>query len=151
MPRRLILVALLLVATACSDCAAACKAGITFYVSQVTGAMAPGTKEVLTACFDGSCQKVDLSRTTTGPTLFLAFPGVGKPGSHTLSVTGGSSMKGEYRGELPVVRQTTGGGSCATCALAAVQIAADGSLAVGRTLPPGSTAPTNASATTTGG
>ena len=144
MIRRIALVAVALTMVACSTCTTKCTGGITFLVADVAGALARGTTESLTICFDGPCQNVTISRANAGGSIFLAFSGVGKDVDHTLTVTGAGALKGEYSGKLTSYVQKPSGG-CKSCALATVKIGADG------TLTPGVPAPTVTGVTSTTG
>ena len=155
--RRLALAVVALTLVACtSDCRSACKSGITFYVAEVAGALKRGGSEPATICFDGSCQDVKISRDMVGGTVFLQFDGVGKAIDHDLTVKGTGSFKGEYKGKIVSYVQAPGSG-CATCSLATVKIAADGTITPGVPKPPvttttfGVAVPTAAVATTTTG
>lgn len=125
--RRLALVAVALVAVACSSCDKPCKEGITFYVADVAGALSRGGEVPLKICFDGSCQDLTITRDNVGGSTFLSFSGVGKQGDHELTVTSTTSLKGNYKGPIYSYSQDPGG-DCKTCALATVKIGADGTL-----------------------
>ena len=132
MLRRFLLAAVIVVLAACSDCGASCKEGISFYVSDAAGALAPGRKEDLQICFDGACKTTTLSRSNVGGTVFLAFSGVGKSGDHTITLTSTGALKGTYTGPLTTYTQTTKGSCTSKCPVAAVKIGADGSLTPGK-------------------
>ena len=153
MLRRSVLLAVLLVLAACSAGSnGKCKEGITFYVADVTGAMAPGTSEQLRICFDGTCKEVKVSRADSGPTVFLEFGGMGRDGDHTITVTGTGSLKGEYKGPLSTFTQKPNSGG--SCELGAVKISSDGTITPGSAIPPETAPPTTAAAeatATTGG
>jgi hypothetical protein len=153
MLRRSILLALVpvLALAACGDdCDSPCKGGITFYVADVTGALAPGTREQLRICFDDSCKDVTVSRAESGPTVFLAFGGAGGKDDHTITVTGTGSLQGEYTGPLSWFTQQPDGKSCASCQIGAVKISADGTLTPGEAVPPVTAPPTTSAATAAG-
>ena len=130
MLRRLALVVVALTLAACSNCDSPCKAGITFYVAEVAGALSRGSEVPLHICFDGNCQDVTITRDNVGGSVFLPFSGVGKQGDHELTVTSTSSLKGNYTGPISSYVQDPGG-DCKSCALATVKIAADGTLTPG--------------------
>ena len=157
MLRRIALVAVALTLVACSNCTTKCKAGITFYVAEVAGALSRGGSEPVTICLDGSCQDVTITREHVGSSIFLPFKGVGNNVDHDLTVTGVGAFKGEYKGKLASYLQDPGG-SCSTCALATVKIGANGSLTPATPAPQKTTTtvgvvvpPSAAAATTTGG
>ncbi len=156
MLRRIALVAVALTLAACSTSTTKCKAGITFYVAEVAGALSRGGSEPLTICLDGSCQNVTITREHVGSSIFLPFKGVGNNVDHDLTVTGVGAFKGEYKGKLASYLQDPGGGS-ATCALATVKIGANGALTPAIPAPQNTTTtvgvavPTTAVATTTTG
>jgi hypothetical protein len=122
------LLAALVVLGACSNDCPPCKEGVTFYISDVAGSLAPGTEETLKFCFDGQCKDTTISRADAGGTVFVEFSGVGKGGDHAISVAGPASVQGEYKGPISTFDQ--GGGSC-SCAVAAVKVGADGTLTPG--------------------
>ena len=128
--RRLAAVAFSLGLVACSNCKAPCKQGITFYVAEVAGALSRGRSADLHICLDGNCGDVTITRDNVGGSVFVPLKGVGKDIDHDLTVTGGSSFKGEYKGKLTSYIQNPGSG-CSSCALATVKIAADGQLTPG--------------------
>jgi hypothetical protein len=142
--RRLLFAAALVVLAACGDCGTACKEGITFYVAEVSGALARGTTEPLKICFDGKCSTTIITRSNPGGTVFLPFKGVGSKGDHTLTVTGTGSMSGSYTGPIESYAQKTG---CGTCSLASVKIGADGTVTPGHVVPPTTTSPTTSPTT----
>lgn len=111
----------------CSKCDNKCTEGVTFAIGEIAGALAPGSQEQLTICFDGKCQNVTLTRQNTGGSVFLPFSGVGKAGDHHITVKGTGAFQGDYTG--PVFSYTQDpGGSCKTCALATVKIGIDGKI-----------------------
>ncbi|MEP7048510.1 MAG: hypothetical protein ABI949_17600 [Ilumatobacteraceae bacterium] len=136
--RRVALVVVAVTLVACSNCDNKCTQGITFLVSNVAGALARGSSEPLTICFDGTCHDVKITRANAGGSVFLPFTGVGNKADHDLTVTGTGSFKGEYHGPVASYSQEPGGG-CKTCALATVKIGADGTLTPGVVAIPAST------------
>lgn len=154
--RRSPLLAVVLALAACSDCDRTCKEGITFYVADVTGAMAPGTSEQLHLCVDGNCKDITVSRAESGPTVFFGVSGLGGGGDHTITVTGTGSLKGEYKGPLSTFTQQSDDESCGSCQIGAVKIAADGTLTPGEaaptaTAPPGTATGASEGSATSGG
>jgi hypothetical protein len=130
MLRVLALFAAASVAVSCSHCASAkCKEGITFDVAAVAGSLARGTEQPLHICFDGTCRDVTITRASAGGNLFVPFSDVGKDSDHHLTVTGGSSLNGDYTGRLSSYTQKPNGAACpGSCALATVRIDSDGKL-----------------------
>jgi hypothetical protein len=143
------LVAALIVLSACGDdCATPCQKGITFYVSELAGSLGAGSSEQVTLCLDADCKDVTVSRSNVGGSLFVPFDGVDGNAAHTVTLTGPGSLTGSYQGTLPVFDQSVGGG-CASCAMAAVKIAADGTLTPGQAAT--NSTPTAGSTSTSGG
>jgi hypothetical protein len=142
-----------LVSCSSSSCPAApCSPGISFLVSDITGAMARGGNVSLHVCLDGTCNDVPISRSTPA-TLFVPFAAVANDVDHDLVVSGAGVIAGEFKGRLPTYQQRASGASCgATCALASVRIRPDGTLIPGVPVEPASstTVGGGASATTAG-
>jgi hypothetical protein len=133
MRRRLALtaVALALLGGACSNCDNPCKGGITFVVGEIAGALSAGSEVPLNICFDADCKDVRVTRNDVGGSIFLEFNNVAKQGDHKITVSSTvSAIHGEYNGPLATFEQDPGG-SCSTCDLATVKIAADGTLTPG--------------------
>ncbi len=126
-----------------SDCGAPCRAGVTLYVGALAGTLAPGSSEQISVCVDDACHDVELSRSNVGGTVFVAAPDVGRSGGHTVTLTGPGAVHGDYTGPLTVFDQS-GARGCAFCAIAAVEVGADGALTPGAAVPGGA-------ATTVGG
>lgn len=135
-PLRSFVLAAVLVLAACSDCDRTCKEGITFYVADVTGALAPGTSEQLYLCVDDTCKDVTVSRSDSGPTVFFRVGGLRDGGDHTITVKGTGSLQGEYKGPLSTFTQQSDDSSCGSCQIGAVKISADGTLTPGEAAPP---------------
>jgi hypothetical protein len=125
--------ALLIVSCSSDGCGSeSCKEGITFYVAEVAGSLARGTTEPLHICFDTQCKDVTITRENAGGSVFLEFSGVGKAGSHDLTVQGTGAFSGQYTGELATFEQKPNGSACpGSCALASVKIGSDGTLTPG--------------------
>jgi len=148
MLRCLVLTAVGLTVVACQNCDNKCTGGITFLVGDVAGALARGSSEPLSVCFDNQCRDIAVSRANAGNSVFLPFDGVGKDVDHTLTVKGSGTLTGSYSGKLTTVVQKPGGG-CKSCALATVKVGADGTLTPG--VPGPSTSSTVATTTTSVG
>ncbi|MEP7204488.1 MAG: hypothetical protein ABI894_17880 [Ilumatobacteraceae bacterium] len=143
MLRRLALIAVAaLVLVGCNNCDKPCKQGITFVVAEVAGALSAGGKAPVRICFDGDCKDITITRDQVGGSLFVPFSGVGDQGDHEVTVTGTgtASLQGSYTGPVYSYKQDPRG-SCSSCDLATVKIAADG------TLTPAVPAPTDTTTT----
>ena len=134
----LILVAGFMV-VACQNCDSKCKGGVTFYVADLAGSLGRGGSEPLHVCFDQRCQDLTITRANAGGSVFLPFKGVGDHVSHTITVTGVGTLKGEYSGKIDSYTQDPGG-DCAACDLATIKIGSDGTLTPAVVATPATTA-----------
>jgi hypothetical protein len=145
MLRRSLLVAVVALLASCGNCGSPCKSGITFYVSPLAGALAPGTEQDVEFCFDDQCSTATVTRDLVGGTLFFEYSGVSS-GDHTVTVSADGGLSGTYTGPIEAAKQN-GGANCDSCKVGAIKVASDGTLTPGVAVP---NSTTTAPATTGG-